>query len=309
MADEIVTAAVVSLAAGVPGGSPAASGWIKITPRGRVQTRDGRSYAFEPEQLASRFASDDVKVPIDFEHGIAKLASKGSRSDAIGWVEDMEARPDGLYAQVEWLDAGKAALAAKSHRYVSPTFPVDRHGNAQFIHSVALVTAPALSKMPALAHLAADNEDDDMLLAKLRSALSLPEDATEEEALAAIGGLVQVNLSANGNVQLLLSDLAKEKGEVRTKRAEEKADQAIRQGAFPPYMRDWAIATCSANEEAFDSFLSQVGQPLAHLFASPVTPAMDDRFRKERESREVATNVNLIADQLGIPADSLKGDR
>lgn len=312
MADNLVTAAVVTLAADAIGVASAAGNWIKIAPRGAVKTRDGRSYNFNPETLAARFVSDDVKVPIDFEHGIAKLAAKGQRTDAIGWIEDMQARPDGLYGHVEWLDAGKAALTAKTHRYVSPTFPHDHAGNAQFIHSVALVTAPALSKMPAVAHAIASQsgEEDAMLLAKIRAMLSLPQDASEEDALAAIKELTTAKLAAmDGSVQRLIADLAKEKGELRTRTAIEKADKAIAQGAFPPYMRDWAIATCSANEAAFDAFLGQVGRPMAHLFANAFTPEKAASLHKQQPDEPSSAAAELIAEQLGISPESLRKER
>ncbi|SFI18154.1 phage protease [Methylobacterium brachiatum] len=135
--------------------APTAAGtppeWIKVTPRGTADTRDGRRYTFDPEALVSRFKADGVDVPVDLDHGLALRATKGERVDAVGYAAALEARQDGTYARITWLDGGKAALSARTHRYVSPSFPHDSNGQAKWLHSISLVAAPALSGMPALA--------------------------------------------------------------------------------------------------------------------------------------------------------------
>ena len=304
LADAVVQLAAVPLGAGA-----AAGNWIKITPRGRVECRDGRTFAFNPEKLVARFDNDETKLPIDFNHGTEILGAKGERVDAIGWIEQLEARDDGLYGHVEWLETGKAALAAKTQRYVSPTFSYDRDGNAQWLRSVALVTTPGLMKMPALASAQPQTEGDDMdLLSQLRASLSSGEDASVAEVMSEIQKLKTASLSAvDQNVRMLVSDLAKERGEMVALRAKDKADQAISEGAFPPYMRDWAVAFCAANPEGFDSFLSDVKRPHAHLFASPITKDHEAALRSERQVLAASSEMaGRIADQLGIPHDSLK---
>jgi phage I-like protein len=128
----------------------AAPEWVKVTPRGSVVTRDGRSYRFDPEKLLARFAADGVDIPVDLDHAISRKTTFGERADAVGWVKELHSRADGLYARVEWLKEGLDALAARTHRFISPTFRHDDSGSATWLHSVALVAAPALA-MPALA--------------------------------------------------------------------------------------------------------------------------------------------------------------
>ncbi|NDW04064.1 phage protease [Jiella pacifica] len=232
---------VVALAATASTSAGSAPAWIKIAPRGRVATRDGRSYAFDPEGLAARFAVDDVKVPVDFEHGTIHLAAKGQRTDAIGWIEELAARDDGLYGRVDWLDTGKAALAARTHRYVSPTFPHDASGNAVFLHSVALVTAPALSNMPALAAAHSPQPSTDSAMSeKIAAALGLAAGTSEAAILAAIPGLVKkldegkvvtaLGLPANADETAILSAIAdlkkKPDGDVASLRAELSTTQS-----------------------------------------------------------------------------------
>ncbi|MFD2183595.1 phage protease [Rhodoplanes azumiensis] len=138
---------VVTLDVATAGIPPA---WVKVAPRGPVTTRDGRAYQFDPEALAARFAADGIDIPVDLDHAIARKTLFGERADAVGWVKELQARADGLYARVEWLAAATAALAARTHRFISPTFKHDDKGTATWLHSIALVAAPALS-MPALA--------------------------------------------------------------------------------------------------------------------------------------------------------------
>lgn len=132
--------------------------WIKVAPRGSVVTRDGRSYSFNPETLAARFAADGIDIPIDFDHAIAVKAKLGERADAVGWVKQLQARLDGLWARVEWLQTALSALTSRTHRFISPTFHHDVAGTATWLHSIALVAAPALS-MPAIASASVPNSE------------------------------------------------------------------------------------------------------------------------------------------------------
>lgn len=180
--------------------------WIKVTPRGPVQTRDGRTYSFNPEALAARFDADKVEVPVDVDHGLALRATKGERVDAVGYAAALQARDDGTYARVNWLDGGLSVLQAKTHRYVSPSFPHDAAGNAAWLHSISLVAAPALS-MPALLHALGYSESPMKQIAK---ALGLAEDADETACLAALGKVLNpvakaLGLAETSDMQACLS--------------------------------------------------------------------------------------------------------
>lgn len=165
------------------GGVPPA--WIKVTPTGRVTTRDGRSYAFDPAALAARFGAEGISVPVDLDHSVQRKAMFGEAGTVVGWVAELQARPDGLFARVDWLDAGKATLAARTHRYVSPTFSHDDAGNATWLHSVALVPAPALA-MPAVASAGGSPQEDQPMLKKIAVSLGLAETADEAACLSAL---------------------------------------------------------------------------------------------------------------------------
>lgn len=267
---------VVALAAAAGAVAGPASDWIKIAPRGRVGTRDGRSYAFDPEALAARFAGDDVKVPVDFEHGTIHLAAKGQRTDAIGWIEELVARDDGLYGRVDWLDAGKAALAARTHRYVSPTFPHDADGNAVFLHSVALVTAPALSNMPALAGAHSQQPSTDSAMSeKIAAALGLAAGTSEAAILAAIPGLVKkldegkvataLGLAAGADETAVLSAIAQLK-------AKPEGDLASLQAALSTTQTELAALQAATRKGVVDTLLDTA------LKEKRIVPAQRDSY-------------------------------
>ncbi|PWV97716.1 phage I-like protein [Hoeflea marina] len=158
---------------------------VKIAPRGRIETRDGRAYEFTPEILVQRFAADGIEIPVDLNHQIS-ASIFGGDAGAIGWIKSLTSEPDGLYGEVDWLDAGRQALGARTHRYLSPTFRHDEFGKATWLHSVALVAAPALS-MPALA--AASLTTETRSMKAIATALGLSTDANEDACLAALAAL------------------------------------------------------------------------------------------------------------------------
>lgn len=165
-----------------------APAWIKVAPAGRVTTRDGRSFSFDAALLVARFQADGISIPVDLDHSVPLRALQGDAGTIAGWAPELQARADGLYARVDWLEPGKAALAARTHRYVSPTFHHDDAGNATWLHSIALVPAPALA-MPAVAAATSPTKEDQPMLNKVASALGLAETADEAACLTAIGNL------------------------------------------------------------------------------------------------------------------------
>ena len=76
--------------------------WIRILPLGKVELSDSRE-PFEVDadslsSMAAGFRSRGVDLVIDYEH----QSFQGERAPAAGWIKDLEARTDGLWAKVEW---------------------------------------------------------------------------------------------------------------------------------------------------------------------------------------------------------------
>ncbi|MGQ3674667.1 phage protease [Xanthobacter sp. TB0139] len=278
---------------------------IKVAPAGRVTTRDGRSYQFDPALLVSRFQADGIDLPVDLDHATSRRAAMGERADAVGWVKNLHAKADGIYAQVDWLEGGKAVLAARTHRYISPTFKHDPGGAATWLHSVALVTAPALS-MPAVAD--ASPAVPSQFMGQLAGALGLDQAMADESAvLAAVARLMAKHETAMSGLASTVTQLNAQRNEMRQSQVEMKVEDCLKQGVFPPAMREWALELCSTNEESFDHFVSKIGTPLAHLFAPAITPDMEARMHASRFGTEALSDAAAsVGRVLGVNPDRLR---
>lgn len=162
--------------------------WIKIAPRGEVVTRDRRFYIIDPEKLVAAFKADGTRPCVDIGHNTEYGQFRDTPPPAIGWIEEMEARTDGLYARIDWLEAGKAALASRGYRYVSPCFFRESDEvTARLIKSVAICSSPALGGMPALN--SSDPAGDPTMLKELIAALGLKDGASQADMLSAVAAL------------------------------------------------------------------------------------------------------------------------
>ncbi len=278
--------------------------WIKVTPRGATKTRDGRSYSFTPETLVDRLKTDAVDLPADFDHGIALNAIKGVKTPAIGWASDLQARPDGTYAKMDWLPDGKAALAARSHRYISPTFHHDPSGNATWLHSISLTTAPSLT-MPAVASALATGGDTVDTMASLAAAVGLPADAdlgaVLKAARQALAGSVpkaahEATLAALTTATGQLGTLT---AETRKAEVEAAIGEALREKKIVPAQRDLYVAMC-ATPAGLDTFRGLMATTLPMLQPSGIDG------RKPLGADRPATAQAFIDRAAGYRADKAK---
>ena len=285
--------------------------WIKVTPRGAFVARDGRSFITPPEDLVKRFNADGVAIPIDVDHSTIRRASNGESAPAVGWIEKLQARPDGLYGRVTWLAEGRRILAARSHRYISPALKTDDDNRAIWLHSASLVAAPAVS-MPAVASAGAtDKETSDMDVTPLTKLLELAEDASIEDILAAV--LKLKNASGKDAMQVasafegLAVGLTAEVRAADRERRKEKIDTAIGLGVIPPSLKEWGEGLILADEKSWDAFAAKVGKPLAHLFSSSISAEREATLNAKlnRSSAVPAGAAADVARNLGIDVKAL----
>src|SRR5689334_16438106 len=97
----------VALNASAEGAAPTK---IQILPPGPVIVGiDGRRYVVK-DMLEVAQASLNVaggKLPIDENHAIDVAAPQGQPSPARAWIVGLNAQSDGLWADVEWTEAGR----------------------------------------------------------------------------------------------------------------------------------------------------------------------------------------------------------
>ncbi|MET4206862.1 phage protease [Bradyrhizobium sp. LA2.1] len=167
--------------------------WIMIVPAGKggvIETVDGRGpYRM---QDAAHLAAESMKAApggqfvLDETHATDLAATEGRPAPARGWFTDLQARADGIYARVDWNAAGKALMADKAYRFISPVFAHDKAGNIMRVLRASLTNTPNLIGMAALN----TQETSDMdLLAQIRQALGLGDTADETAVITTIKAL------------------------------------------------------------------------------------------------------------------------
>jgi len=277
-------------------------------------------------QMADNFACLGIDVVIDYEH----QTLSGAEAPAAGWVKGLAAEADGLYAAVEWTDKARDRIAAKEYRYWSPTFDfrakAPRTGEriGAILHSVALTNTPLLAGdieplaakyvsanppqnrssemelnellqrlgMPentteeaALAaldtRLAGDTDESAVAACKaVCAALGLPEDATEEQLTAAITACkAEPETKDESETDELQKRIATLEGTLARRGAETAVDAAIAACKVSPAQRDWAVGYAARDPEEFAAFVKGA-QPL--IAAKSAAPAGDG----ERELTE-----------------------
>ena len=178
----------------LPEGPPPES--IKLVPLGKFAANDGRRFEIadaEAVVAATRKHAGGRDLPIDYEHQVDRAAANGQPAPAAGWIKDVEIREDGIYGRVDWTEKGATLIASREYRYISPVLALAK-GKAQKVVAIlraALVNTPALD-MPALAKSFLREEEAmtlDELMTKLKAALKMADDATEEDMLAALDKL------------------------------------------------------------------------------------------------------------------------
>ncbi|MCY1705491.1 phage protease [Pannonibacter sp. SL95] len=279
---------------------------IKIAPRGRFTARDGRVFDVDPEVLVARFAADGVHLPIDLDHATVRRAAAGEAAPAVGWVTQLEARADGLYGAVDWLDEGLRILTARTHRYISPVLQLDDTKRAIWLHSAALVAAPAVS-MPAVA--SADPSPQEHNMPKeIALALGLSPDAGETSCLSAITTLKArvdpaVHAEALARCAQLTADLAARDKAAHDAKVAATLEGALKARKIVPAQRAAYEALCATPEG-----LAQV-EALLETFGAALTPSRldaqtvpageltGDLATLSAEDREVMRQMGLSEDE------------
>lgn len=167
--------------------------WIQLFPLGDwvADPMIGSSPHITSElltQIVGNFARYKIRPFFDLDH-----SSFWGSTKAYGWVEELELRDGGLWARVEWTEEGAALLASRSYRYLSPLWAADWQDAKSGQHVGGRLLSVALTNMPFF-----DTELEQVLAAQggrpmnpklkaLAAAMKLPETATEEEIVTALG--------------------------------------------------------------------------------------------------------------------------
>jgi len=269
---------------------------IMLVPSGAIiKGRDNREWKNpNPKQVAINSNLRLPVLPVDENHSTDLCAPKGGASPAVGWMKNICADETGaIWADVEWTERGREALAKKEYRYISPVFLHNEDGVINCVLRAALTNSPNLN-LPALNSEQLENMNTEVSMNKeLLAALGLPATATEADALAAIKSLNAAKTASAPQTDKTAVDLAayapradlnamearaltaeKQLADLNAaqlkKDAEAAVDEAIKARKFAPASRAEYLALC-ATKEGLESFKKIVAASPAIISESPAT--------------------------------------
>lgn len=288
---------------------------IDVFPFGVSQGRDGRGpYRFDAADAARVVAASTALMlggdsgrlaPIDFDHALHKSAT----GEAAGWITGYAVGPNGLQAQVEWSDAGRAALAGRRYRFLSPVFLHTPDGRLLAVDHVSLTNTPNLTGLAQRA--IASTMESKMDLKAILSALGLPEDADDAAVIVKLAELqkpppaadpapapladpapVPVPAAEAAASADVIARLAALERQLTEQRHAGSVDAAIAAGRFLPAQRAALLAVACTNPAAWDALVAASPENnLSVAIASAGAPP-----RPGSQSPEAAE----VARQLGL---------
>lgn len=222
---------------------------IQVLPAGEFRAYDGRPHdvdtwrmdAATARRLQNWMAARGRDLAVDYDHHILTTATTGQKALASGWIKRLEWREgEGLFGVVDWTAAARSHIAAKEYRYISPVFTYDEQGYPLALLHVALTNDPALDGMDEVRLAAASRAaagialggalssppaqsikecNMDELLKALFALLGLADDASEEDALAALKKYADAAKTNADQVASLTADVTKKDQEVAALKA------------------------------------------------------------------------------------------
>jgi phage I-like protein len=173
--------------------------WVQISPYGdfrhkkgiqRVDKRAGEAMVNNFQSLSAKLARRFGGLPFYIGHPDYPEAAKDyPDKKAYGWINELQARDDGVYARVDWSTPGKEMLANAHYKFCSPHWNADKPAieNGQKIYrpselvSVGLTNEPNLPVNPLANETEADENEPLMNRTELIQIFGLANDATDEQ--------------------------------------------------------------------------------------------------------------------------------
>ena len=253
---------------------------ILVLPAGTFHGRDGRGpYTLADADAVIRatrehFGSTDIVL--DYNHQTEFSSRNGQPAPAAGWLTDLSADAEGIWAHVKWTERGRQAVASREFRYISPVFWHDEEGSILMLASAALTNIPNLD-LKALSEQGADNNQPKEIRMDFKQsvaqALGLPENASETEILdgakSAHEALAKAekSLAEAGTpdpakyVPMAMHEAAtKELAELKAQQARAQSEglvaEAEHQGKLTPAMHDWGLSYAARDPEGFRAWMA-----------------------------------------------------
>ncbi len=290
--------------------------WVPLVPAGEVVGRDGRKWTNSaPGSIITYFRQLGRDLPVDIEHSSEYKAPKGEPAPAVAWVKDLDERNGEIWGKVEWNAAGRQLVSGQEYRYLSPVILYPPSRIIAGITSVAVTNQPNF-RLPALnSEQQGDGlPEEESMLKALLAALALPENATEQDAVAKVKSLqtdlssalnraespsldkfvprgdYEAAVSKANNAESELANIKKEKTEADITTA---IDGALKEGKITPATVDYHKAQCR-QEGGLERFVE-------YCKAAPVIAADSNLGDKDPDKDKKALNAEQkqLAEMFG----------
>jgi phage I-like protein len=269
---------------------------VMMLPAGEFRPTDGRPLPSGSWRLTAAGAQKIInsvnalkrKLVIDYEHQTLHAETNGQPAPASARFKALEWREgEGLYAtDVEWTARAKRYIEDGEYLYISPVFDYDRKtGEVIALRHAGLVNDPGLDSIgDVLARAAAkfnaqQTETPAMneLLKKLITALGLPADTNEADALSGVASLKSKADSADAlttevaalkakapdpakfvpieTMQALQTDVAALRAKDTDREISEVVTAALSAGKLLPAQEAWARDLGKSNMAALKSYV------------------------------------------------------
>jgi len=138
--------------AGKLGGDPPSE--VLLFPNPKWELADMTLVTDEQSQSAiiAEFRKRKIDVVFDYEHQTLEAAATGNPAPASGWIRELRADKEGLWAtKIDWTQKAAEFIRAGEYRYFSPVaFFDDVTKRVLSLHSVALTNTPRTNKQAPL---------------------------------------------------------------------------------------------------------------------------------------------------------------
>jgi phage I-like protein len=241
--------------------------WVHLIPAGTFSGRDGRGpYTLDAKAVLDAFAANGADLPIDYDHQSLTADEKAGPVPDAGWIKELQAREDGIWARVEWTPRAAELLANKEYRYLSPVFRYQAKTG-----KVVALTGAGLTHNPNLYLQAAASRKETVTMTlpeKLAAMLGVPADCTEDEAVAACQRLIDERDAAHRREpdpakyvpidlhKQVADQLAALQEEIARRDAEAAVEAAMSARKVSPGMKEWALSYASRDLEGFKAFVA-----------------------------------------------------
>lgn len=294
--------------------------WIHLLPLGQVDLVDGRPpFDVDREAVAAMvegFTARGVDLVVDYEH----QSLNGGRAPAAGWIKELAAKADGLWARVEWTAQAQEYLRSKEYRYFSPVLKLDPATRKPLVlMHVALTNVPAMQGVAPLVAKYGGEEAPELnreILLELKSRLGLTPEAREEAlwiktreffksitetlGLAEDAGSVEVHGSLEAlkagvrETEALKGEIEALKSRLVEEQASRAVEEALMQGKISPAQQGWALEYCRQDPERFQAFVA--GAPKVVPLGEALSLVQDGTLEEGRLSpgeMDVCRAVNI----------------